>query len=166
MGEGEEGEKEGEFPGTGGFFEDHDFGVVGSDTGHEEGEAIAGGAGAGQEIGCDGGGAFGADFDDGGKEDSEGEADEGGAEVCLEGGGIDKGSDEACEEDAEEDPAQDHAGFHEAGEGHFFEKGGREVCGLELFFEFGEEFEVVRDGDFIGVGGEGAFFDKAFKEEA
>ena len=62
MGEGDEGKEEGYFPALGRVFEGHDFGVVGGDAGHEEGEAVSGGVGAGEKVGGNRCGAFTTDF--------------------------------------------------------------------------------------------------------
>tara|TARA_Y100000814_G_scaffold141284_1_gene102422 strand:- start:6 stop:512 length:507 start_codon:yes stop_codon:yes gene_type:complete len=58
LGRGEEREGEGSFPGSGRLSQGKDLRVVGSGTSHEESESIAGGPGAGEEVGSERTGAL------------------------------------------------------------------------------------------------------------
>ena len=63
LGRGEQGKREGKFPGPGGLAEGHDLGIIGCGSCHEEGKSVAGSARPGEKVGGQGAGAFGADFD-------------------------------------------------------------------------------------------------------
>ena len=166
LGRGEQRKCKSKFPGLGGFSKSEYLGIVCCRSCHEKSKSVTGSSCSGKEVGGERAGSFGADFDEGGSKESQGQPGNCRSEPLAEGGGIKERPKSRNDDNAKKDPAQDHTGFADCTLGMLEKKGPVEdrfcvmlLCGGPEPKSRGEIFLVrVRTKD---AGSDKRFCDKA-----